>query len=102
MFSALATVRRVTIIADAALEKQLLDQIVKLGAKGFTCQDCRGRGEHEVFEDPWTGASRVRIETIVQPAVADQIMDYVHQPQLLNQAVTACLETVQVSTLDRF
>ncbi|HTI50181.1 MAG TPA: hypothetical protein VL475_04490 [Planctomycetaceae bacterium] len=100
--SNLVTVRRVTIVTDAMLEKSLLEQIVRLGAKGYSCTDCRGRGEHEVFADPFTGATRVRIDTIVQPAVAAAIMDYLHTPALMNQPLTACVETVEVSPLDKF
>lgn len=100
--SNLVTARRVTIVTDALLEKMILEQIVRLGAKGYTCTGCRGRGEHEVFEDPFTGSTRVRIETIVQPDVAAAIMDAVHAPSLLNQPLTACVETVEVSPLDQF
>lgn len=100
--SNLTTVRRVTVIADANLEQQILAKITELGAKGYTCLECRGRGEHEIFEDPWTGASRVRIETIVRPLIAEAIMDYLHTDELINLPVTSSMETVQVSVLDRF
>lgn len=102
VMSNLITVRRVTVIADAVLEKSLLEQFIKLGAKGYTCSDCRGRGTHEVFEDPWSGANRVRIEAIVQPAVADAIMSYLESPSLLHKPITACVESVEVSALDHF
>jgi hypothetical protein len=98
--SSLVTVSRVTIIADSAVEKQLLDQFIKLGAKGYTCVDCRGRGVHEVFEDLWPGSQRVRIETIVQPPVAEKILAFVHSPQFKSRAMRACLETVQVAAGD--
>lgn len=100
--SNLTTIRRVTVVADAKLEQQLLAKFTELGAKGHTCFECRGRGEHEVSEDPWTGATRVRIETIVRPLVAEAIMDYLHTDELMNQPITACIESVQVSVLDRF
>ena len=100
--SNLVTVQRVTVIADARLEDGLLKQFARLGAKGYTCQDCRGRGEHEIVQDVFSGASRVRIETIVQPQVAEAIMHYLDSPQFHQQALTACVETVQVLASDRF
>lgn len=98
----LVSISRVTVIADARLEDTLVKQITRLGAKGYTCSDCRGRGEHEIVQDLFTGASRVRLETIVQPAVAEAIMKYLHQPQFQNQALCACVDTVQVGAAEQF
>lgn len=100
--SNLVTVQRVTVIADSRLEETLLRQFARLGAKGYTCSDCRGRGEHEIIQDVFSGASRVRIETIVQPQVAAEIMKFLDVPQFHQQAVTACAENVQVLASDKF
>ena len=100
--SNLVSIQRVTIVADARLEDSLLKHICKLGAKGYTCTDCRGRGEHEILQDVFTAASRVRIETIVQPKVAEAIMKYLDSPQYHQQALTACVEAVQVLPSDNF
>ena len=98
----LVTVCRVTVIADRALEKRFLKEFWKLGIKGYSRMECEGQGEHEVVEDVFTGLSRVRIEMIVQPAVGQAILDYLHCPELDNYGVTACLEKVQVSAVDQF
>ena len=98
----LVTLCRATVIADRALEKRLLKEFWKLGIKGYTRQDCQGQGEHEVIEDVFTGLSRVRLEMIVQPAVGNAILDYLHGPEFENYAVTTCLENVQVSADDQF
>jgi hypothetical protein len=100
--SELVAVRRVTVIADSVLENMLLDQFVRLGARGYTVFDCRGKGEHAILENTFSRVSRVRIETIVQPAVAKAILDYLHTPTFASHAVTACIETVEVSPEDRF
>lgn len=98
----LVPMQRVTVIVDARLENQLLKRFEKLGAKGYTIVECRGRGEHEIIEDLLSGAGRVRIETIVPPKVATDIMAYLHEPQFANDALTACVENVQVDPSDRF
>ena len=100
--SDLLTVRRVTIIADSLLETVITTQLGRLGAKGYTIMDCRGCGEHQIVQDLFTISSRIRIETIVQPAVAEAIMQLVESPQFAQRALTACVETVQVSPQDKF
>ena len=100
--SSLKTAQRVTIIADALLEEIIIGELGKLGARGFSIMDCRGSGEHEIVQDLATIPSRIRIETIVQPAVAEAIMTFLESPHLAQRALTGCVDTVQVSALDRF
>ena len=65
--------------------------------------DCHGKGRHNVVEgvDPFT-AALVRIELLVQPAVADKIIDYLHREVFANYACTACVETVEVASSHTF
>jgi hypothetical protein len=88
--------------ADAVLESILIEQALNLGAKGYSATNCRGKGKHEVLEDPLTGISRVRLEFIVRPEVADKIMDYLTLPEFRRRAVAACVEVVQVPASDEF
>ena len=100
--SDLLTLRRVTIVADSLLEDVITRQLGKLGAKGFSIMDCRGCGEHQIVQDLFVISSRIRLETIVQPEVADAIMTFLESPFLAQRALTACVETVQVSPHDNF
>jgi hypothetical protein len=97
----LVSIRRITVVADEVLEHTLLEQFIKLGAKGYTCMDCRGKGRHAVVEDIFT-AALVRIELLVQPDVADAIIDYLHREVFQKYACTVCSETVEVVRTDRF
>jgi nitrogen regulatory protein P-II 2 len=94
--STLSTVRRITVVTHDRLEDMLVTEFAKLGAKGYTAMDCRGRGEHELLQDVFATATRVRIETIVKPEVADAIMNFLSQPDFSHQPITACVETVEV------
>jgi hypothetical protein len=96
----LRTISRVTVYSDRFLESQLLEQVLKLGAKGYTVVDCRGKGQHEVVEDPMSGISRVRIETLVQPDVGEKIMEYLSRDEFKRRSVTACIETVGVTAAE--
>jgi nitrogen regulatory protein P-II 2 len=94
--STLVSAQRITVVTHDRLEEMLVKQFAKLGAKGYTSMDCRGRGEHELIQDVFSGATRVRIETIVPPKVAEDIMKFLGQPQFEHQPIMACVETVQV------
>ncbi len=95
-------ISRVTVIADTALEKILLSEFLKFGAKGYNCTYCFGKGRHETLEDPYTGRSRVRIEVLTHPPVAAAILDYVHRKQFGSYPVAAYLDIVQVDSRDTF
>jgi hypothetical protein len=98
----LVEARRVIVIADVALQEPLLIQFLKLGAKGYSCMDCVGKGRHETIEDPYTGRSRVRIEVVTTPAVAMDILEYVHRKEFGPYPVAAFLDTVKVDARDTF
>ena len=100
--SQLVTVKRVTIYTDDLMEEIVTQELGRLGAKGFSCTDCRGAGEHHVVQDLAVIRSRVRIETIVQPTVAEAIMDFVQSPRFADRALTACIDSVEVSSEGRF
>jgi hypothetical protein len=99
----LLEIHRVVIIADTALEQTLLPEFLKLGAKGYNCTYCFGKGRHEPIEDPFTGSrSRIRVEVLARPQVAAAIMEFVHRKQFSAYAVVAYLDTVEVDSRDHF
>ena len=61
----LVGIGHLVVIADAVLEQRLLEAFLKLGAKGYNCHYCMGKGRHEILEDPFTGRSRVRIAACI-------------------------------------
>ncbi len=96
------TLRRVTIVASSSLEHVVLPHLMELGATGYTLWECRGRGDRRMFDDPFSGLACVRIETIVQPHVADQIVDYLNSSRFSSQPLTVCVENVQVTAGQHF
>ncbi len=75
---------------------------MKLGSNGYSISQCRGKGKHEVMEDPRTGVSLVRIEFLMKPEVWDKIMEHLSDPDFRRRTVAACMETVQVPASDPF
>jgi len=98
----LVEIKRLVVIADTVLEKTLLEHFLKLGAKGYTCNYCAGKGRHETLEDPYNGRSRVYIELLAEESVATAIFDYVHRKQFGSYPVAAYMHTVEVCAQDHF
>ena len=99
----LALVQRVTIVVDDIFEQQMLQWIGDLGAKGYTLMKCRGRGGHLVIDDSWFGGTpRVRIETIVQPPVAEKIVQFLDEPERRKLPLTVCVEDVKTMQPEKF
>jgi hypothetical protein len=98
----LTEVYRVTVIADIVLEKTFVEEFIKLGAKGYTCIHCFGKGRHEIMDDPYTGKSLVHIEVLTQPSLAEAILKFVHQPQFKMYPLIGYMDTVKVYAQDTF
>lgn len=63
-----------SIVSEALLEDTLIDEIMALGAKGYTVTDARGRGTHGVQRGKWTVGTNVRIEVIGDEALCQRII----------------------------
>ena len=95
-------IRRVTVTVETALEEKLLKEFKRLGARGYTCIYCTGKGRHEVMEDPYTGHSLVQIQVLARASVAEAIMQYVHGAGLSNYPAIAVMDNVTVYAEDTF
>ncbi len=95
---------RVVVICDRTLECQLIDEFVKLGAKGWTSAYCNGKGEHAIMEDPFQepDRSRVRIEMVTSPEAAEAIMQHVDAPKYRQRSVFSYMDNVLVTTRRTF
>lgn len=53
-----------TILTEAVLEDTLIDEIMALGAKGYTITEARGRGTHGVRTGKWSAGGNIRIDVV--------------------------------------
>jgi hypothetical protein len=91
------TIRRVTVYAETAMEPMLTRALMDMGARGYTVTSGRGMGRHETLEDPlFDNMNRVRIEMMVQPKAAEEILQWIASPTFSRRSVAACMETVEV------
>jgi hypothetical protein len=91
-----ATLQRITLIADESVEKVVVEQSLRLGAKSYICSFCSGKPLHNAVERPLTHSSLVRIELLAEPAETEAILTYIRNLQVRQYPVTAVMDSVEV------
>ncbi len=64
-----------TILTEAVLEDTIIDEIMALGAKGYTISEARGRGTHGLRSGKWTVSGNIRIEVVGDAALCARIVE---------------------------
>lgn len=84
-----------TIIAESILKERLIHDLRQAGAKGFTITDAEGEGARQRRVGEILGEN-IRLETIVSPEVADQLLQIISTEYFDRYAIIAYLSTVSV------
>jgi hypothetical protein len=90
------------IIAEAALERQLVADIRLLGAHGYTVIDVRGGGARGDRGADWEADRSIQMEIICDSAVAEKIAAHVHDRYFADYAVTIFTTEVGVLRPEKF
>ena len=91
----LVPLKLVTIVAESLLEKRLVGEFKRLGAKGYTITPARGEGSRGIRSVDWEGQN-IRLETIVSEEVALRILQRLQEEYFPHYAVIAYVENVWV------
>ena len=91
----LVPLKLVTIVAGSLLEKRLVEEVKRLGAKGYTITPARGEGSRGMRSVDWEGQN-IRLETIVSEEVALRILQKLQEEYFPHYAVIAYVENVWV------
>jgi nitrogen regulatory protein P-II 2 len=91
----LVPLKLVTIVAESLLERKLVEEIKRLGAKGYTITPARGEGSRGLRSVDWEGQN-IRLETIVPEEVALKILQRLQEAYFPHYAVIAYVENVYV------
>jgi nitrogen regulatory protein P-II 2 len=91
----------VTIIAESVLQHRLLDDLRRLGAKGWSIDHAEGRGSRGLHATDWDGPN-VRIESVVNEAVAEAILSHLVEQYFEHYAVVAFTTTVRVARPEKY
>ncbi len=91
-----------TIITEAAIEQTLLRDMERMGVRGYTVSDARGRGSRGVRNAAWTEAANIRIEIICPRPQAESVLDHIQQRYYANYAMVAYLLDVEILRPEKF
>ena len=93
--------KRVTIVAEAELEPRLTQDLERLGARGWTVLQARGKGSRGVRSSAIDGTN-VQIETLVSAPLAERLLAHIAEHYFEDYAVIAYVDTVEVVRGDKY
>jgi len=91
-----------TIICETDLERRLSDDVMALGANGYTVTEARGRGAHGERDAAWGPSGNIRMEVICEAAVAGTIATHLRKAYFANYSMVLYLSDVEVLRDDKF
>lgn len=91
-----------TIICETDIERKLSDDVMALGAHGYTVTEARGRGTHGERDAAWGPSGNIRMEVICEAAVADAIAAHVRKTYFANYSMVLYMADVEVLRDEKF
>jgi nitrogen regulatory protein PII len=91
-----------TIVTESVIENMLLADLDRLGARGYTVSDARGRGSRGVRDANWDEAANIRIEVICTRELAEALLAHLQKHYYANYAMVSCLHEVEVVRAEKF
>lgn len=95
------SLKLVTIIAEHILRDRILDTIRSAGSHGYTISEVQGEGTRGIHASQWQGGN-YKIETLVNAAVAERILERLAADYFQDYAVIAYVADVQVVRGEKF
>ena len=92
----LASMRRVTLVADAAIEQWLEENLIKLGANGLTSVVCHEVKSNGLEDGVQSSNGKVRLEFITSRSTCESMLTFVRQEVLPLHSVLVSVENVDV------
>jgi len=92
----------ITVITESALERQLIDDLSKLGVQGWTISDVRGQGSKGARSGDWDQSGNIRLEVICEEQKAKEILRHLKEAYYDNFAMIAFLADVSVLREGKF
>jgi len=92
----------VTIITESILEQMIVDDLKKIGAKGYTIIEARGSGAHGTRNADWGQNQNIQIEVICNDLTAQQIIEHCQKNYYSDYAMVIFTTDIQVLRSDKF
>jgi hypothetical protein len=94
--------RLLTIVTESALERDLVDDFERLGVRGYTITDARGKGSRGTRRSDWAQAGNIRIEIVCEPALADRVASHLREHYYEHYAMILFMQDVGVLRPEKF
>jgi len=91
-----------TVITESDLEEHLIEDVDRLGAKGYTISSVGGKGEKGIRNAMWSSNSNIKIEIVCCPKVCEEIVEFLKANYLKNYAMILFVADVNVLRLSKF
>lgn len=91
-----------TIVTEAVLERQLTEDLKRLGAHGYTVVEARGEGSRGARAAEWEYSKNIRVETVCEQRVAEAIMAHLSRTYYADYAMIAFTTEVEVLRPEKF
>ncbi|MFN3376198.1 MAG: P-II family nitrogen regulator [Burkholderiaceae bacterium] len=92
----------IVLIAEAAIEKRLVADVMRLGALGYTAHDVRGGSIHAVREGHWEADRTVELKVVCDETVADAIATHVMATYAPHYGITLYFADVAVLRPEKY
>ncbi len=90
------------IVTEAVVEPALLRDFERLGVKGYTIWDARGRGNRGVRDAAWDEAANIRVEIICSRSFAETVLEHLQSHYYANYAMVAFIQEVEILRPEKF
>lgn len=94
--------RLLTIVTEAVLERELVDELESLGVRGYTIIDARGKGSRGRRQSDWAQEANIRVEIVCEPALAERVALQLRERYYDHYAMIVFLQDVQVLRPNKF
>ena len=91
-----------TIVTEAALEHDLVREIERLGANGYTVTDARGKGGRGIRNAGWNQIANIRIDVVCTAQTARVIAAALRERYYDNYAMILFIGDVEVLRPEKF
>lgn len=91
-----------TVIAEAALERQLVADARRLGAHGYTVYEVRGGGAGSTVSGEWEADRSIELQLVCSAEVAQRIAEHVLGEYGRHWRLTVMLSDVKVFRAEKF
>lgn len=96
------TRKLLTVICEASLEARIISDVERLGARGYTITEARGKGGRGVRDAGWDRSANLRIEVVCDDVTASAIATHLRDHYYEHFAMILFIAEVEVLREEKF